>query len=317
MSNSPELAVEAEALTKRFGDFVAVDQISLQISRGEVYGFLGPNGSGKSTTIRMLCGLLAPTSGSARVLGFDIVNQSEHIKQRIGYMSQRFSLYEDLTVSENLAFYAGVYGVRQRLWPDTLGRVVEMAGLHGREGELAANLSGGWKQRLAFGCATVHDPPILFLDEPTGGVDPHSRRDFWDLIYLLAENGKTIFVTTHYMDEAEHCHRLGLIHQGRLVAQGTPAELKAGYFLGQLLEIECDPLVVGLDRLPGLPGVKEVAMYGALLHLVGEASSDLEPAIRKTLAEGGAMVGAIRPVEPSLEDVFVSVVGGLRANNGG
>ncbi|MCL4535171.1 MAG: ABC transporter ATP-binding protein [Bacteroidetes bacterium] len=309
MSTSVELAVEAESLTKRFGDFVAVDRVDLRIGRGEVYGFLGPNGSGKTTTIRMLCGLLVPTSGRARVLGFDVARQPERIKERIGYMSQRFALYEDLSVWENLTFYAGVYGVERSRWETALGGVVEMAGLRGRERELAANLSGGWKQRLAFGCATVHHPPILFLDEPTGGVDPVSRREFWDMIYCLAEEGITVFVTTHYMDEAEHCYRLGLMHQGRLVAEGRPAELKATHFRGQLLEIECEPLVTGLERLPGLPGVREVAMYGARLHLVAEEGADLEPAIRHALTESGATVGSIQRVEPSLEDVFVSIVG--------
>ncbi|MCL5025417.1 MAG: ABC transporter ATP-binding protein [Chloroflexi bacterium] len=304
-------AVEAEGLTKRFGDFVAVDRVDLHIDRGEVYGFLGPNGSGKTTTIRMLCGLLVPTSGSAWVIGFDVTRQPERIKERIGYMSQRFALYDDLTVWENLAFYAGLYGVERKLWQQRLGEVVEVAGLRGRETELVADLSGGWKQRLAFGCATVHHPPMLFLDEPTGGVDPVSRREFWDLIYRLAEEGTTIFVTTHYMDEAEHCNRLGLMHQGRLVAQGSPAELKASHFRGQLLEVESDPLMVGLETLPTLRGVREVAMYGALLHVVTDAGVDLEPEIRRSLTEAGATVGEVRRMEPTLEDVFVSVVGAL------
>jgi ABC-2 type transport system ATP-binding protein len=313
MSAQTEFAVEAEGLTKRFGDFLAVDGISLHIPTGEVYGFLGPNGSGKSTTIRMLCGLFAPSAGTARVLGFDVVQSPEKIKERIGYMSQRFALYDDLTVSENLRFYAGVYNVQSAGWAKTLHRVIAMAGLEGREDELAANLSGGWKQRLAFGCATVHEPPILFLDEPTGGVDPISRREFWDIIYNLAEQGKTIFVTTHYMDEAEHCHRLGLIHQGRLVAEGAPATLKSSHFSGQLLEIECEPLLVGIEKLPSLPGVLEVAMYGARLHLVTDPGYNQEPAIRRVLVENGATVGSINTVEPSLEDVFVSLVGGLRS----
>ncbi len=311
MTASPVPAVEAEGLTRRFGEFVAVDHIDLRVETGAVYGFLGPNGSGKTTTIRMLCGILVPSAGRATVMGFDVAREPERIKERIGYMSQRFALYEDLTARENLAFYAGLYGLERQRWPERLGEVVEMAGLRGREDELAANLSGGWRQRLAFGCATVHRPPMLFLDEPTGGVDPVSRREFWDLIYRLAEEGTTIFVTTHYMDEAEHCHRLGLMHQGKLAAEGSPAELKASYFRGQLLEIETEPLVAGLERLPSLPGVREVAMYGALLHLVADEGVDLEPEIRRTLAAAGATVGAVRRVDPTLEDVFVSVVSSL------
>ncbi|NTU84233.1 MAG: ABC transporter ATP-binding protein, partial [Chloroflexales bacterium] len=214
-------AVEAEGLTRRFGGFVAVDNLSLQVEPGEVFGFLGPNGSGKTTTIRMLCGLLAPSAGTGRVLGFDIGRESEAIKARIGYMSQKFSLYPDLRVRENLGFYADVYGVPRRERAARMAELVAMAGLSGREAELTANLSGGWKQRLALACAIVHRPQMLFLDEPTGGVDPEARRAFWDLIYQLAQRGVTVFVTTHYMDEAEHCHRIGLMYGGRLVALDT------------------------------------------------------------------------------------------------
>src|SRR6266851_5827176 len=219
-------AVSAHDLTKVYGDLTAVDHLSLEVREGEVFAFLGPNGSGKTTTIRMLCGIITPTSGEGHVLGFDITTQSESIKARIGYMSQRFALYEDLTVRENLNFYAGIYQVHGSRRSARVQELIGMAGLLGREGQLAGQLSGGWKQRLALGCAIIHEPPILFLDEPTSGVDPIARRNFWDLIYQLSESGHTIFVSTHYMDEAEYCHRIALMYRGRVIALGTPAELK-------------------------------------------------------------------------------------------
>src|SRR5262245_44445734 len=229
--------VETDNLTRRFGDFVAVDRVTLRVTPGEVFGFLGPNGSGKTTTIRMLCGLLAPTEGSGRVLGFDIGRESEAIKARIGYMSQKFSLYNDLTVRENLQFYADVYGIDRGERAGRIAELIEMAGLRGRERERVSNLSGGWKQRLALACAIVHRPRVLFLDEPTGGVDPEARRAFWELIYELAQGGVTVFVTTHYMDEAEHCNRIGLMYGGKLVALDTPASLKRGPIAGGGLEV--------------------------------------------------------------------------------
>lgn len=219
-------AIEVNNLVKKFGDFTAVDNISFSIKKGEIFGFLGPNGSGKSTTIRMLCGVIDPTGGDAKVLGYDVVTQSEKIKERIGYMSQRFSLYEDLTVDENLEFYAGVYGVSSAKLDIRRDYILKMADLKGRENELTANLSMGWKQRLALGCAIIHEPEMVFLDEPTSGVDPISRRHFWDLLYDMSEEGTTLFVTTHYMEEAEHCHRLGFISDGKIIALDSPRKIK-------------------------------------------------------------------------------------------
>jgi ABC-2 type transport system ATP-binding protein len=299
------VAVEARELSKRYGHLVAVDKLSLQIDEGEVLAFLGPNGSGKTTTIRMLCGIISPTSGQGRVLGFDIATQSEAIKARIGYMSQRFSLYEDLTVRENLNFYAGVYQVPSRRRAERVGELIEMAGLTGREGQLAGHLSGGWKQRLALGCAIVHEPPLLFLDEPTAGVDPVSRRSFWTLIYGLARGGVTIFLTTHYIDEAEHADRVALMLDGRMVALAPPRELRETGLSGTLLEVDCEPPVDALELLPTVPGVREVTLYGTLLHvLVGD---DLSPdGLATVLRDRGLQVTSVRQIKPTLEDVFVS-----------
>ncbi len=309
MREPVEFAVEAINLTKRFDGFTAVDGISLQVERGEIFAFLGPNGCGKTTTIRMLCGIITPTSGTGRVAGFDIVAESDRVKENIGYMSQRFSLYEDLSVRENLEFYAGVYQVPASERSARIEELIAMAGLEGREGELAGNLSGGWKQRLALGCSIVHRPPILFLDEPTAGVDPVSRRRFWDMIYDLSEQGVTVFVTTHYMDEAEHAHRVSLMLAGRLIACASPDALKAAGEPGSLLEVECEPLVTALDLLPAIPGVKEVAVYGSLLHVVVEPSPERAALLRRELEGRGLSVGRIEPIQPSLEDVFISAVG--------
>jgi ABC-2 type transport system ATP-binding protein len=299
------VAVEARELTKTYGHLVAVDKLSLQIDEGEVLAFLGPNGSGKTTTIRMLCGIITPTSGQGRVLGFDIATQSEAIKARIGYMSQRFSLYEDLTVRENLNFYAGVYQVPSRRRAERVGELIEMAGLTGREGQLAGHLSGGWKQRLALGCAIVHEPPLLFLDEPTAGVDPVSRRSFWTLIYGLARGGVTIFLTTHYIDEAEHADRVALMLDGRMVALAPPRELRETGLSGTLLEVDCEPPVDALELLPTVPGVREVTLYGTLLHvLVGDDLSS--ESLATVLRDRGLHVTSVRQIKPTLEDVFVS-----------
>ena len=301
-------AVSVVDLTKKFGDFVAVDGITFSIKRGQIFGFLGPNGAGKTTTIRMLLGLLRPTSGSATVLGYDIVRQSEDIRKHIGYMSQRFSLYRDLTVNENLDFYGRTYGVRGDRLRERKQFAIEMAGLEGRERELTRNLSGGWKQRLALGAAILHEPEMLFLDEPTAGVDPISRRAFWDLLYRLAEDGTTILVTTHYMDEAEHCQDLAFIHNGRIIAEGSPEEIKLYKMQGQVLEIDCSQPdeAIGLLRQLGL--FDEVALYGALIHVVADGVADHRHLIKQTLTEAGVQIHAMDVIAPSLEDVFISNV---------
>jgi ABC-2 type transport system ATP-binding protein len=302
---SMDAAVEAHELTKRFGERIAVDRLTLSIRTGEVFAFLGPNGSGKTTTIRMLCGIITPTSGSGHVLGYDITTESEAIKTRIGYMSQRFALYEDLTVRENLEFYAGVYRVSGARRKARMAELIEMAGLTGRERQLAGTLSGGWKQRLALGCAIVHQPPLLFLDEPTAGVDPVSRRNFWTLIYGLARDGVTIFLTTHYIDEAEHADRVALMLNGEMVALAPPRALRETGLSGTLLELDCDKPVVALDLLPGLSGVREVTLYGTLLHVLIDYGVSPDSLTRE-LANRGVHVVELRPIKPSLEDVFVS-----------
>src|SRR5712691_2764941 len=263
-------AVEIRDLVKRFGNFVAVDHINLDVTRGEIFGFLGPNGAGKSTTIRMLCGLLQPTSGSASVDGLDVATQSEAVKQNIGYMSQKFSLYDDLTVEENIDFFSGIYGVAKERRAERKDYVLRMAGIEERRTSLTRLLSGGWKQRLALGCAILHEPPILFLDEPTSGVDPIARRTFWDLIYQLSSDGQTIFVSAHYMDEAEYCHRLALMYRGKVIALGAPAELKHKLDAHHILNLETSDLLASLKALEGEPGIRDVAVFGGGLHVTDE-----------------------------------------------
>jgi ABC-2 type transport system ATP-binding protein len=290
-------AVETHELTRTFGAFTAVDKVSLQIRQGGIYGFLGPNGSGKSTTIRMLCGILEPSAGSGQVMGLDIAKQSEEIKENIGYMSQKFSLYDDLSVRENLDFYAGMYSLPPTLKKERIDEMIRMAGLTGRENELTANLSGGWKQRLALGSSILHRPPVLFLDEPTGGVDPKSRRMFWDIIYELSAAGTTVMVTTHYMDEAEHCDEIGFIFEGKLIASDTPSGLKQA-IPGRMLRINTsDPmeLMAELTRR-GLP-MLDVYAHGAGLHIRTKESD---------LREFASFQGQL--IQPSLEDVFVHYV---------
>ena len=304
-----DYAVQAVKLTKRFGDFTAVDRVSFLVKRGTIFGFLGPNGAGKTTTIRMLLGLLKPTSGEATVLGFDIITQTAEIKKRIGYMSQRFSLYDDLTVDENLNFYGRTYGVLGRDLRQRKQFVLRMAGLVGRERELTRNLSGGWKQRLALGTAIIHQPEMLFLDEPTAGVDPISRRAFWDLLYELAEGGTTILVTTHYMDEAEHCRSLAFIQHGSIVAEGSPADIKERSMRGQVLEIDCDQPSLAIPVLRGMDLFEEVALYGALIHAVASDVETLKPRVGQALADAGVRVRSMDEIAPSLEDVFISSVG--------
>ena len=303
--NGPSVVVEN--LTKRFGSFTAVDRISFQAHRGEIFGFLGPNGAGKSTTIRILCGLLRLTSGRALVAGIDVAASPEAVRQQIGYMSQRFSLYNDLRVVENLRFFAGLYSVPAREVPERLAWALQMAGLKGREQSLTRALPVGWKQRLALGCAVLHRPPILFLDEPTSGVDPVSRRHFWELIHGMVTEGTTVFVTTHYMDEAEYCNRLVLIDRGRVVAMGTPTEVKSRYMKGQLLLVECETLGPGLEALREVPGVLDAAVFGSSLHAVVSDAQSALPKVREALEAKHLRVGRLEQIPPSLEDVFVSL----------
>lgn len=294
-------------LEKHFGAFKAVAGISFAVRRGEIFGFLGPNGAGKSTTIRMLCGLLAPTGGSGRVAGFDVRTEAEKIKTRIGYMSQKFSLYDELTVEENIDFYSGIYRLPRAKKAERKDWVLEMAGL--REHRLArtSELSGGWKQRLALGCAVLHEPPVLFLDEPTSGVDPNSRRQFWDLIYALSESGVTVFVTTHYMEESEYCDRLGIIYRGELIALGTPRALKTEHMPEAVLEIDCAQPNEAMNLIERLPAVKEVALFGKGLHAVAADAAVAEQAIRAAL-DNRFGPARVERITPTLEDVFVSLI---------
>ena len=303
-----DVAVRARDLTRAFGTFVAVDHLNFEIPRGAVWGFLGPNGAGKSTTIRMLCGILSPTAGQAEVLGYDVTRDPEQIKARIGYMSQRFSLYNDLTVEENLAFYAGIYGLAPTEGRARAEEWIARAGLRGRERVLAAALSGGWKQRLAFGCAVLHRPQMVFLDEPTSGVDPVSRREFWDLIGQFAESGVTVMVSTHYMDEAEHCDTLAFIFAGQIIAMGTPEEIKRREMAGELLEIITPQYAEALEVLAARPEIREAALFGRAIHVTVPSSPEAVATLRKLLADRGVRVDSIAPVPPSLEDAFVSLV---------
>jgi len=310
---TPEPVVVVENLVKRFGSFVAVDDVSFAVSRGEIFGFLGPNGAGKTTTIRMLLGLLVPTSGRGSVLGYDAARESKAMQAHVGYMSQVFTLYPDLTAEESLRFYGRVYGLRRQVLAARCREILHMAGLAGREHDLTAHLSGGWKQRLALGCAIVHRPELVFLDEPTAGVDPVSRREFWALIYELARNGMTVFVTTHYMEEAEHCQRVGFMSEGRLVALGSPSELKAAHMRGQVLEIsgaDAEGAVRALRsaQARGLVDLEEVALYGAEVHAVAADVETARPAIADVLSSAGIAVRSINNISPSLEDVFISSV---------
>src|ERR1700691_3421224 len=304
----PPNAVEIHDLVKRFGSFLAVDRVNLDVQRGEIFGFLGPNGAGKSTTIRMLCGLLKPTSGSAKVGGFDIATQSEDVKQNIGYMSQRFSLYDDLSVEENIDFFSGIYSVPRERRAERKDYVLRMAGIEERRSSLTGLLSGGWKQRLALGCAILHEPPILFLDEPTSGVDPIARRNFWDLIYQLSADGHTIFVTTHYMDEAEYCHRIALMYGGRVIALGSPAELKTSLGVGRLLNLETSDLLPSMTTLEGKPGLLDIAVFGGGLHVKVDDDAAAIPVIRGALAAAGRQVLKLEAITPSMEDVCVSLI---------
>ena len=313
MTDHDSIPVIARDLVKRFGDFVAVDRINLEARRGEIVGFLGPNGAGKSTTIRMLCGLLRPTAGQALVAGYDVAREPEQVRRRIGYMSQKFSLYNDLRVIENIRFFASMYDVPASVLKERAEWVLHMAGLAGRESTVTGTLPSGWKQRLALGCAVLHRPPILFLDEPTSSVDPISRRQFWELIHTMAAEGVTVLVTTHYMDEAEYCNRLVLIFQGRIVASGSPTELKQQALAGELLLIECDRLGLALDVLQQAPDARDVAVFGNALHVVVQDARTAIPRLRTVLSGQGVAVSRIQPIRASLEDVFVSLTARLSA----
>jgi len=299
-------AIEAIQLSKRFDSFTAVDQITFAVKRGEIFGFLGPNGAGKTTTMRMLMGLILPSEGRAFVLGHHVIKERDEVRRRIGYMSQRFSLYNDLTVMENLNFFGGIYGVRGQRLQERKQTILEMAGLEGRERELTSHLSGGWRQRLALGCAMLHDPELLFLDEPTAGVDPLSRREFWDLLYLLSGQGRTIFVTTHYMDEAEHCHRLSFLQNGKLVALGSPQEIKDDKMRQGVLEITCSSPEKALQLLRAEGIYDEVSLYGTLVHIVDNNISNLQRQIQRSLEAGGVQIHKAEIISPTLEDVFIA-----------
>ncbi|MGZ4887440.1 MAG: ATP-binding cassette domain-containing protein [Candidatus Aminicenantales bacterium] len=302
----PEYSIEVKSLTKKFGDFTAVDEVSFDVARGAIFGFLGANGAGKSTTIRMLCGILDPTSGTATVGGFDINREPERVKTVIGYMSQKFSLYEDLTVIENIRFFGGVYGLTNKAVASRSPWILEMAGLKGRERSLTRTLSVGWKQRLALGCAILHEPQIVFLDEPTGGVDPAARRRFWELINELSERKVTVFVTTHYLDEAEYCNDIRLIHAGRIVAGGSPRELKTKYIRNPILEVESDRVVDALEVLQKEPWVLETSIFGTSLHVSVADEEEGRRLIRDRLRREGITLLRADRIMPSLEDVFIN-----------
>ena len=310
-----QYAVEVDELTRVFGSFVAVDRVTFNVYRGEIFGFLGPNGAGKTTTIKMLTGLISPSSGKGTVSGYDIATQAESIKRHIGYMSQLFSLYADLSVEENIRFFSGLYGVSGAMQRERMQWVLEMAGLTDQRRRLTGELPLGWKQRLALGCAVIHEPPVLFLDEPTSGVDPISRRNFWDLIYSLAGGGTTVFVSTHYMEEAEYCQRLALMNRGKLVALDTPAKLRAS-MSEPLLEIDTDagPAVVEIIR--DLPGVLEAGLFGRAVHVTVENAQEVRPRLEERLRERRIAWKSIDAVVPSLEDVFIAKIraeGGARS----
>ena len=301
-------AIEVRHLTRRFGAFVAVDDVSFEVGRGEIFGFLGSNGAGKSTTIRMLCGLLRPSSGTALVGGIDVSADPEGVKQRIGYMSQRFSLYELLTVDQNIGFFGGIYGLRAAQLAERRAFVLEMAGLKGREQTLARDLAGGWRQRLALGCAILHAPAILFLDEPTGGVDPLSRRQFWRLIDALAASGVTVLVTTHYLDEAERCHRVALIHAGRLATIGTTSEVKQVFAGRPIVEVRTPQPIAAMRILDAMPEVEKTSLFGTAVHAVLRGAGLSAAELTRRLQAAAIPVDAIDEVPPSLEDVFLDVV---------
>jgi ABC-2 type transport system ATP-binding protein len=303
-----DITIKVADLTKRFGDFTAVDGVNFEIRRGEIFGLLGPNGSGKTTTIRMITGLLTPTSGSAFVLGRDMTKEADKARASMGYMSQRFSLFPSLTVEENIKFYAGLYGMPSSLLEKRQKWVLDMAGLRGKEKAMTQELSGGWRQRLALGCTIIHSPEVIFLDEPTSGVDPLSRRFFWELIHELADKGTTIFITTHYMDEAEHCHRLGLIYQGKLIALGSPLQLKADLVKGELLEIVTSDFARALELLSADLRYHQMSLFGSAIHVVVDKATAASPEIERLLEASNVAVHSISRIPFTMEDVFISLV---------
>lgn len=311
------LAVKVEHLSRCFGAFIAVDDVGFQVEKGEIFGFLGPNGAGKSTTIRMLCGLLEPSSGTGTVGGYDMHKEAEQIKLNIGYMSQKFSLYEDLTVEENIDFYGGIYGLRGSRLKERKIWALQMANLGGHQKSLTSILSGGWKQRLALACAILHEPPIIFLDEPTSGVDPISRRRFWDLIYSMAEQGITIFVTTHYMEEAEYCDRIALIYNGKLIATGSPMELKTRFMHDEIIDLRCENPQALLSGVKGLAEVRDAGLFGSGLHIVSADGARTITNINRYLATQGMAGVSMEIILPNMEDVFISLIEEVDRNNCG
>ena len=312
---TPAAVIDVQALSRTFGAFKAVDRVTFDVRRGEVFGFLGSNGAGKSTTIRMLCGLLTPTSGRATIDGIDVGRDPEAVKRRIGYMSQRFSLYELLTVDQNIRFYAGLYGLTGERLARRRQFALDIGGLSGRENERAGHLSGGWRQRLALGCALLHEPPILFLDEPTGGVDPVSRREFWRLIDDLSGAGTTVLVTTHYLDEAERCDRVAIMHMGQLAALGTTAELKSTFADRPILEVRGPDPVGVMTWLDSSPHVEKTSLFGTAVHAVLRPGAVVD-GLKQQLAASGLRVTSLTHVVPSLEDVFLDVVDRLEKQKG-
>jgi ABC-2 type transport system ATP-binding protein len=310
MSNDDQvkIAVSVQNLEKRFGDFIAVNKINFEVKEGEIFGFLGPNGAGKSTTIRMLCGIFSPTAGSGQVGGYDILAEQHKIKEHIGYMSQKFSLYDDLTVEENIDFYSGIYKIPPELRKERREEVIRLADIESFRNRLTRTISGGWKQRMALGCALLHKPRIIFLDEPTSGVDPITRANFWKIIKDLSQQGVTVFVTTHYMDEAENCDRMVLIYRGTIIAQGSPQEMKTKCMKNEVLEIAIDDAKDWMEKIIKIEGVKGAALFGANIHAVVYDSSIAIPAIKGFLQKEGARVVAVNKILPSLEDVFVSLI---------
>lgn len=307
-TSSGNWTLEADDLVKTFGKFVAVDHVSFRVGKGEIFGFLGPNGAGKSTVIRILCGLLTPNSGRASVAGFDVATHPEMVRKHLGYMSQKFSLYDDLTVQENIEFFSGIYGVPKNIRAERQEYVLRLAGLEEKREVATHLLAGGWKQRLALGCAIVHEPPILFLDEPTSGVDPIARRGFWDLIYQLSEAGRTVFVTTHYMDEAEYCHRIALMYDGRIIATGVPAAIRKELHSQALLRLDTSDALETMRTLENDPEVLDVAVFGGGLHVTVEDVLAASAHIRAVLGQRGITVQRLESIEPSMEDVFVALV---------